>query len=446
MLQQWLRESRSQSSSNGNRKGTFPAATIMPLGWWLLLLLCLMAVAAAHAAVKSSNATSSRTSTTSSSSSSSIWDLDTFHLPPDVPFPGADWLQRLATDETVILDATTGRSYSSVYAMLVTHKSRPITDSDDGNDNAAALAHPCRNFNAYINSILFSPALVEYILNNVMHGSIEMTHYFLTYVRNFLGAMLVYYGVAGTFHYFCYIHPTLSHSIFEAQKRPRPSAAVIYDQVRVAQSSMALYVLYSVVDEGLVESGYTRVYFTIHEIGGWPFYIATMLTYFACVELGIYWMHRTLHTNKFLYKYVHLKHHKYNKPETLTPWASIAFHPLDGILQACPYTMLLPIVPCHYPTHFLLLFFTAIWATYIHDAMDFNIYPIMGSKYHTVHHTHYLYNYGQVFVFCDQIFGTFREPAGPTGVVAPVVVPNKKTNGTSMMARSTRRTTTRKEE
>lgn len=44
-------------------------------------------------------------------------------------------------------------------------------------------------------------------------------------------------------------------------------------------------------------------------------------------------MHRTLHTNKFLYKYVHALHHKYNSAETLSPWASIAFNPLDGVLQ-----------------------------------------------------------------------------------------------------------------
>jgi Delta7-sterol 5-desaturase len=48
--------------------------------------------------------------------------------------------------------------------------------------------------------------------------------------------------------------------------------------------------------------------------------------------------------------------------------------------------------------------------------MDWNIWHIMGSKYHTVHHTHYIYNYGQVFTFCDRFWGTFREPEGPTGV------------------------------
>jgi lathosterol oxidase len=48
--------------------------------------------------------------------------------------------------------------------------------------------------------------------------------------------------------------------------------------------------------------------------------------------------------------------------------------------------------------------------------MDWNIDPIMGSKYHTVHHTHYIYNYGQIFTFCDRIWGTFKPPDGPTGV------------------------------
>lgn len=36
--------------------------------------------------------------------------------------------------------------------------------------------------------------------------------------------------------------------------------------------------------------------------------------------------------------------------------------------------------------------------------------PIMGAKYHTVHHTHYHYNFGQWFIFCDYIFGTLKVP------------------------------------
>ena len=319
-----------------------------------------------------------------------------------VPFPGGDWLHRMASasNDTTLYRAANGVSYTSVYAAIL---------------NNAPLEHPVRNFNAYINSIFVPHSVARYVTTTLCRDNLEVAHYVLCYLRNLLGGILVYYGVAALFHYFIYVHPT-SKATFEDRQRSRPTAAIMWDQIRLAQASMIIYVTLPVIDEYLVEQGWTRVYHTVQEIGGWPWYVATMVLYFALVEIGIYWMHRTLHTNKWLYKHIHMLHHKYNKPETLTPWASIAFHPIDGMMQACPYVLALPLVPCHYLTHFLLLFFTAIWATYIHDAMDFNIEPIMGSKYHTVHHTHYIYNYGQVFTFCDRIWGTYRRPDGPTGV------------------------------
>ena len=77
----------------------------------------------------------------------------------------------------------------------------------------------------------------------------------------------------------------------------------------------------------------TRCYYYLDEVGGLLPATLYLLAYIVCVEVGIYWMHRTLHTNKTLYKYIHGMHHKYNKASTLTPWASVAFNPLDGILQ-----------------------------------------------------------------------------------------------------------------
>jgi lathosterol oxidase len=68
------------------------------------------------------------------------------------------------------------------------------------------------------------------------------------------------------------------------------------------------------------------------------------------------------------------------------------------------------VVPVHYFTHVFLLFFSGVWATNIHDAMWGDTEPIMGSKYHTVHHTHYHYNFGQFFTFCDSFWGTLKVP------------------------------------
>lgn len=320
-----------------------------------------------------------------------------------IPFPGPGWIERISINEPdARITLADGRVYLNAYAAIL--------ENDP-------LGNPCRNFNAWINSIFFSCRVAAWFIHK-LDDNVEWAHYALCYMRNFIAAMFVYYGTAGIFHYFCYVHPQ-SKKIFEDQQRKRPSWETIKGQIKLSQMSLMVYTMLPVVDEYLIEGNYTRVYHTVQEIGGWQNHIATMSLYFFCVEIGVYWMHRTLHTNKFLYKHVHLKHHDYNTPESLTPWASIAFHPLDGMLQASPYIYLLPFIPCHYLTHLCMVFFTAIWATYIHDAMDWNVDPVMGSKYHTVHHTHYIYNYGQIFTFCDSYWGTLRVPDGPTGIKKP---------------------------
>ena len=114
-----------------------------------------------------------------------------------------------------------------------------------------------------------------------------------------------------------------------------PAKETMFDQMKLAQLSLVAYAALPILSEYMIENKMTRTYFYLEEVGGWGYYFLYLFAYIALVEIGIYWMHRTLHTNKFLYKYIHGLHHKYNKQTTLTPWASIAFNPLDGILQVC---------------------------------------------------------------------------------------------------------------
>lgn len=311
----------------------------------------------------------------------------------EVPFPGSSWL---AYENNISTFSYNDVTYLSGYDAML--------KGDPG-------ANPVRNFNAWINSFIFSPETAEQFVD---YFGIEWGYYALSYCRNFVAGVFVYYVTSAIFHYFCYVHPQ-SEEIFK--DRLRPETSVILDQIALAQSSLFLYVMLPVFSDWLVEEGYTMCVYTIDEMGGVLPYLFFTVVYFACVEIGIYWMHRTLHTNKWMYKHIHLLHHKYNQAHTLTPWASIAFNPLDGILQACPYVICMLFVPCHYLTHICMVFFTAIWSTYIHDSMDFNIDPIMGSKYHTVHHTHYMYNFGQIFTFCDAYWGTLRVPTEKTGII-----------------------------
>mgnify|MGYP006879026628 FL=1 len=75
---------------------------------------------------------------------------------------------------------------------------------------------------------------------------------------------------------------------------------------------------------------------------------------------------------------LHHVHHKYNKESTLSPFAGLAFSPLDGIAQALPYAFGLLFIPVHFFTHEMLLFLTAIWTNSIHDCLDAKMEPIMG--------------------------------------------------------------------
>ena len=119
--------------------------------------------------------------------------------------------------------------------------------------------------------------------------------------------------------------------------------------------------------------------------------------------------------------------------------AGLAFNPFDGMAQAAPYLICMLLVPMHFLTHEVMLFFTAvcepthlgvactcgtllhlpaapaawlqIWTTNIHDTLQGDTEPIMGSAYHTLHHTIYTKNYGQFFIFWDWVFGTLQAPA-----------------------------------
>ncbi|CAM9233390.1 unnamed protein product [Discosporangium mesarthrocarpum] len=270
----------------------------------------------------------------------------------------------------------------------------------------------------WINSFLFSEDTMSW-----WDGTLgpKGAHYFLTYIRNFLGGSLLYYVTASIWHWVIYV--LMADTLFPSGVMP--TKETIVDQIMLAQLSTTVYAGLPVLGEFFIEEGYTMCYFYISDIGGWPYYFLFTAVYLTLVEIGVYWMHRTLHTNKFLYKYIHALHHKYNKATTLTPWASIAFNPLDGCLQACPYVICLFFVPCHYFTHLVMFFFTAIWATNIHDAVPGNTEPIMGAKYHTVHHTHYHVNFGQFFTFCDRYWGTLKRPEEMRGYEKSVKPPLK---------------------
>ncbi|KAI3430016.1 uncharacterized protein J3R85_008286 [Psidium guajava] len=202
----------------------------------------------------------------------------------------------------------------------------------------------------------------------------------------------------------------LLHLLPQAQRLHEiPTKKAMLLQIYVAMKAMPWYCALPTFSEYMVENGWTKCYSRVSDVG-WLAYLVYMPIYLVLVEFGIYWMHRELHDIKPLYKYLHATHHIYNKQNTLSPFAGLAFHPLDGILQAVPHVVALFLVPTHFTTHIALLFLEAIWTANIHDCIHGKLWPVMGAGYHTIHHTTYRHNYGHYTIWMDWMFGTLRDP------------------------------------
>ena len=141
----------------------------------------------------------------------------------------------------------------------------------------------------------------------------------------------------------------------------------------------------------------------------------SIVTFIVFTDSCIYWIHRLLHHRR-VYARLHKEHHRWKVP---TPFASHAFHPVDGFLQSVPYHVYPFIFPLHKITYLCLFVFVNVWTVSIHDG-DYRVPNVFrryvnGSAHHTDHHLFYNCNYGQFFTLWDRLGGSFREPSALHG-------------------------------
>ena len=213
------------------------------------------------------------------------------------------------------------------------------------------------------------------------------------YVITYIGIILLYFSCAAFSYHFFFNK--------ELKKHPR----FLKDQVKLEiQSSLRAFPWLDLLTVPWFVAevrGYSRVYDRWDEYGLW-YLILSVPLFLVFTDACIYWVHRIEH-HPLLYKHVHKPHHKWIVP---TPFASHAFHPLDGYAQSLPYH----IFPCIFPLNkllFLCLFgFVNLWSIMIHDSdminnTGFEKY-INGPAHHTLHHLYFTCNYGQYFTTCDR--------------------------------------------
>lgn len=154
--------------------------------------------------------------------------------------------------------------------------------------------------------------------------------------------------------------------------------------------------------------GFSRLYLDVNEsTGGWKAIFFQLPSFILFTDCGIYFIHRFLHWPS-VYKALHKPHHKWI---VCTPFASHAFHPVDGWFQSLPYHLFPLVLPLNKISYLFLFTFVNFWTVMIHDGSYWSNDPVVnGTACHTVHHLYFNYNYGQFTTLWDRLGGSYRRP------------------------------------
>ncbi|KAL6939909.1 c-5 sterol desaturase [Hanseniaspora osmophila] len=179
-------------------------------------------------------------------------------------------------------------------------------------------------------------------------------------------------------------------------------------EIKLAMSAIPGMVLLTIPWFIMELHGYSCLYMEIdYKNHGIKNFIMEYVYFILFTDCGIYLAHRWLHWPK-VYKALHKPHHKWL---VTTPYASHAFHPVDGYFQSLAYHVYPMLFPLHKVSYLILFTFVNFWTVMIHDGEYLANDPVVnGAACHTVHHLYFNYNYGQFTTLWDRLGGSYREP------------------------------------
>jgi len=216
-----------------------------------------------------------------------------------------------------------------------------------------------------------------------------------------IGIHLLYFLFAGLSYQFIFNHEMMRHPRF----LPNQVRKEIMTSLRSFPGMTVLTMPFFVSEV----RGWTRLYDNVDDYG-WAYLIFSVPLFLLFTDYCIYWIHRWLHV-PWLYKRFHKPHHKWIIP---TPFASHAFHPVDGWAQSIPYHLFIYIFPMQHHLYLALFVIVNCWSIFIHDSDMMTGHPlenaINGPAHHTLHHLYFVCNYGQYFTFADRAGGSYRHP------------------------------------
>lgn len=165
--------------------------------------------------------------------------------------------------------------------------------------------------------------------------------------------IIIYFLFSTLSYLFVFDHATTTH--------PKYLKNQVWLEIRQTMIAMPIMAIFTTPFFTAEVRGLARLYdaptaapFALYNYLQFPFFI-------CFTDYFIYWIHRGLHHPR-VYKTLHKPHHRWIMP---TPFASHAFHPLDGFAQSLPYHVFPFLFPLQKFAYVALFIFVNFWTIMI---------------------------------------------------------------------------------
>ncbi len=208
-------------------------------------------------------------------------------------------------------------------------------------------------------------------------------------------------------------------SLFRRDLKPRRLQPIPFTKAQLLREatysllSMVIFALVGLATYMLHQNfGIYRIY---REIGdyGWTWMFASIPVALLVHDFYFYWAHRLMHLPG-IYSRVHKVHHLSTNP---SPLAAFAFDPIEAVIEALGFVVILLVVPLH-PLAFLVVS-TFMIAYNVMGHLGYELLPrglpdapvarlMNTATSHNQHHRTYRYNYGLYTLIWARLFGTLH--------------------------------------
>jgi lathosterol oxidase len=181
-------------------------------------------------------------------------------------------------------------------------------------------------------------------------------------------------------------------------------------EIRYSLLSIAIFGLVGTATLLAGRAGWTQMYWRL-DAHSWTWFVGSIIAAILIHDAYFYWTHRAMHHPRLFARF-HRVHHLSTNP---SPWASYAFGPLEGLVQAGIFPLVTLLVPIHPFAFGLFMLWQITYNVIGHAGYEIHPHRLMDTWWkrllntptnHVMHHEKLNGNFGLYFNLWDRLMGT----------------------------------------